>query len=303
MIPASRLAWTRLDEYDGPRPSPAERVISVTNLVSAPRIARLIALHRSELPSNAPRYDGGRLVTPDTWAVYGTALHSTLERAARAADPAPLLVEHRLETEVSVEGVLWKVSGKLDVFEADLTLWDWKSTSAYTVSEGRTGKGEWACQLNTLAWLLARNGHPKPRKLAVWGFWKDWSQKMADRDASYPQDDEGPVDVPLWTDDEQHAYVLDRLRLHEAARHSLPECSPEERWAKDAGFAVLKSAKSVRAERVLPTRQDAERYRDELLGGKGLIEERPGTSTRCLRYCPAKSVCDFAKSLLDSRCQ
>lgn len=300
MIPASRLAWTRLDEYDGPRPSPAERLISVTNLVSPPRIARLTALHRAELPSPAPRYENGRLVTPDTWAVFGTALHATLERAARQADPPPLLVEHRLEAQVTVEGTLWTVSGKLDVYEADRTLWDWKSGSAYSVSDGRQGKSEWACQLNTLAWLLARCGHPRPLRLAVWGFWKDWSSKLAERDAGYPEDDEGYVPIPLWTPDETDAYVRERLRLHEEARHALPECTPEERWAKGAGWAVLRTAKSARAERILDTRADAERYRDELLGGKGLIEERHGTSVRCARYCPVRTVCTQAQKLLDT---
>lgn len=298
MIPASRISWTRLDEYDGPRPSPSERVISVTSLVSPPRIARLTALHRAELPSNAPRYERGKLVTPDTWAVFGTALHSTLERAARLADPPPILVEERLSTEVSVDGTRWTVSGKLDVYEADRTLWDWKSTSAYSVSGGRTGKGEWASQLNVLAWLLARNGHPAPLKLAVWGFWKDWSRKLSERDGlNYPEDDEGPVEVPLWSPDEVQIYVLDRLRRHESARASLPDCTAEERWARDAGWAVLKSSKSVRAERVLPTLEDARRYRDEILGGKGLIEERPGTPKRCLECCAVRSVCSYAKSL------
>ena len=298
MIPASRLAWTRLDEYDGPRPSPAERIISVTNLVAPPRIVRLSVLHRDEVPSSAPRYENGRLVTPDTWQVFGTALHSTLERAARSADPPPILVEHRLETQVNG----WTLSGKLDVFEADLTLWDWKSTSAYSVSEGRQGKGEWACQLNTLAWLLARTGHPRPKRLAVWGFWKDWSSKMSDRNGdAYPEDDEGPVEVPLWSEEECYAYVTGRLALHEAARAELPLCTPEERWAKDAGFAVLKSPKAPRADRIFSTREDAERYRAEILNGRGIIEERPGTSNRCARYCKVNFACDFYQKSLDKR--
>ena len=299
MIPASRLAWTLLDEYDGPRPSASERVISVTNLVSPPRIARLTALHRHELPSSAPRYENGRLITPDTWAVFGTALHATLERAARQADPAPILVEHRLETQVTVEGVLWTLSGKLDVFEADLTLWDWKSGSAYSVSGCRKGKSEWACQLNVLAWLLTRNGYRRPKKLAVWGFWKDWSKKMAARDAEYPQDDEGDVPIPLWTEDETYRYVLDRLALHEAARKALPECSPEERWAKGEGFAVLPTKTSPRAAAVLESREDAERYLSEVRDGKGVIEYRAGTSTRCAQFCAVKSFYSQGQSLLD----
>lgn len=302
MIPASRIAWTRLDEYDGPKPSPSERIISVTSLVAPPRLVRLTTLHRDALPSTGPRYENGKLVTPDTWAVFGTALHATLERAARQADPPPLLVEERLVSTVMVEGVQWTLSGKLDVYEADRTLWDWKSTSAYSVSEGRQGKGEWACQLNTLAWLLARNGHPRPLKLAVWGFWKDWSSKMAERDGfAYPEDDEGDIEIPLWSEAEQHAYILDRLRAHEAARASLPECSAPERWARGGGWAVLRSVKAPRAERIFDRREDAERYRDEILSGKGIIEERHGKSVRCAQYCRVSNFCSQFKNSLDSR--
>ena len=87
MIPATRRAWTKRDPYLGPRPSPAERIVSVTNLIGPPRIARLTALHRDELPPVEPG--------EDTWALLGTAVHAALEAAAREADPPPLLVEHR----------------------------------------------------------------------------------------------------------------------------------------------------------------------------------------------------------------
>jgi hypothetical protein len=295
-VPASRRAWSVADPYLGPRPGPNDRIISVTNLLQAPRISRLMALYRDQIPPDEPG--------TDSWKLLGTAVHAALEKAAAHADPPPILVEHRAVTEVSVDGVAWTLSGQCDVLEADGTLWDYKTTSAYSVRDGREGKSDWASQLNVLRWLLERTGavpRGAVRSLGVWAILRDWSATQAQRDAGYPQGQEVAVPIPLWTEEETHAYVLDRLRLHEAARHSLPECSPEERWAKDAGFAVLKSSKSVRAERILPTRQDAERYRDELLGGKGLIEERYGTSIRCLRYCPAKSVCTFAQSLVDSR--
>ena len=294
-IPATRKAWTKRDPYLGPRPSPAERIVSVTNLIGPPRIARLTALHRDELPPVEPG--------EDTWALLGTAVHAALEAAAREADPPPLLVEHRATAEVSVGGTLWTVSGQCDLLEADGILWDWKCTSAWSVSDGRTGKSEWECQLNTLRWLLERSGAvPRGaiRGLAVWAILRDWSESQAQRNGGYPDRQELAVPVPLWTPDEADAYVRERLRLHEAARHELPDCTPEERWAKGAGWAVLKSAKSARAERILDSKADAERYRDELLGGRGLIEERHGTSARCAKYCPVRSVCTQAKKLLDT---
>lgn len=298
--PASRLAWSRLDDYRGPRPEPSDRTVSVTSLVAPPKIARLKSLHRASLPSQEPRYVNGKLLTPDTAALFGTALHAALEAAARIADPPPLLVEERLTSTASVDGCLWTVSGQLDVLEADGILWDWKSTSAYSVSDGRKGKSEWECQLNVLSWLLVRNGHPRPKGLAVWGFWKDWSRKIASRSENdYPEDDEGPVTVAHWTHDEQTDYVHARLRLHEAARHVLPDCTPEERWAKDAGFAVLASPKAPRAAGVFGDRATAERFLAEVRNGKGVIEERPGTSNRCAQWCIVSSFCDQWKKELD----
>lgn len=301
-IPATRLAWSKLDLYSGPRPEPHERKISVTSLVAPPKIARLKSLHRDELPSSEPRYVNGKLVTPDTWALFGTALHAALEAAAKIADPPPLLVEKRLHATVTVEGVLWELSGQLDVQEADGILWDWKSTSAYSVSDGRKGKSEWETQLNVLSWLLTRNGHPRPSGLAVYGFYRDWSRKLAGRDGSdYPEDDEGPVPIAHWTEAEQYGYVLERLRLHEAARHTLPDCNDVERWARGSGWAVLPSLKSPRAAAILETREDAERYLAEVRGGKGVIERRPGQSNRCADYCPVKDFCLQHKLELDNR--
>ena len=302
MIPATRLAWSRLDLYSGPRPEPSDRTISVTSLVAPPKIARLKSLYRDKLPPTGPRYENGKLSTPDTWALFGTALHAALEAAARIADPPPLLVEERLTTTVTVDSTAWVLSGQLDVQEADGILWDWKSTSAYSVSDGRKGKSEWENQLNVLSWLMTRNGHGRPSGLAVYGFYRDWSRKLAGRDENdYPEDDEGPVEVAHWTEAEQYGYVLERLRLHEAARHALPDCTGEERWARGEGWAVLPSLKSPRAAGVFSTRETAERYLAEVRDGKGVLEYRPGEARRCAAFCNVSTFCDQFKKSLDIR--
>ena len=289
-ISATRRAWSRLDDYRGPRPEPSERLISVTSLISPPRIVRLTALHRSEIPPPVPG--------DDTWSLLGTAVHAALEKASSLTDPPPILVEHRCETQVSG----WTVSGQCDVLEADGTLIDYKVTSAYSVAMG--GKTDWECQLNTLRWLLERSGTvPKGsvKGLAVWAISRDWSEKQAGRDPGYPQAQEVAIPCRVWSEEECYTYVTGRLALHEAARTTLPECTPEERWAKDAGFAVLKSPKAPRADRVFSTLEDAERYQREVLNNRGVIEERPGTSNRCARFCKVNFACDYFKKSLDRR--
>lgn len=291
-VPASRAAWSKLDDYAGPRGGPDERVISVTGLIQAPRIFRLTALHRAELQADEPG--------TDTWKLLGTAVHAALEKASKHADPPPLLIEHRVETMIGG----WKLSGQEDVLEADGTLVDYKCTSAWSVSDGREGRGEWSSQLNVLKWLLERSGAVGKgaiRSLAVWAILRDWSSTQAGRDTGYPQAQEMAIPLPIWGEEETFRYVTERLALHEAARHELPECTPEERWARGGGYACMKSVKSLRAEKVFDHRESAERYLAEAMNGKGFIETRPGVSVRCSRYCRVSTVCDQFKSTLDNR--
>ena len=309
MIPASRRAWSKLDTYSGPRSGPDERTISVTSLIAPPRQVRLLALHRDEIPPPEPG--------TDTWLLLGTAVHAALEAAAAflategyaapeaaaaKAEPPPLLVEHRETISVAVDGIEWRLSGQCDVLEADGTLWDYKVTSAYSVQNG--GKDEWTAQLNSLRWLLERSGAvPKGtiKALGIWAILRDWSASQARRDERYPQSQEVGIPIPLWSEEDARSYVVGRLRLHEAARRVLPECSPEERWAKGEGWAVLPTRTSPRAAALLDTREDAERYIAEVRDGKGVIEYRAGTSTRCAQFCAVKSFCSQGQSLLDKR--
>jgi hypothetical protein len=294
MIPASRRAWSKLDTYTGPRAGPGDRLISVTSLIAPPRQVRLLALHRDEIPPPEPG--------TDTWLLLGTAVHAALEAAAAKADPPPLLVEHRETISVAVDGSEWRLSGQCDVLEADGTLWDYKTTSAYSVQNG--GKAEWTAQTNALRWLLERSG-AVPRgtikALGIWAILRDWSASQARRDERYPQSKEVGIPTPLWSEEDARSYVVRRLRLHEAARRVLPECTAEERWAKGEGFAVLPTRTSPRAAAVLESREDAERYIAEVRDGKGVIEYRAGTSTRCAQHCPVASFCYQFKSLLDKR--
>lgn len=294
MIPASRRAWSKLDTYSGPRSGPDERIISVTSLIAPPRQVRLLALHRDEIPPLEPG--------TDTWLLLGTAVHAALEAAAAKADPPPLLVEHRETVSVAVDGIEWRLSGQCDVLEADGTLWDYKTTSAYSVKDG--GKDEWTAQLNVLRWLLERSGAvPKGtiRALGIWAILRDWSASQAARDDRYPAAQEVAVPIPLWSEEDARSYIVGRLRLHEAARRTLPECTAEERWAKGEGWAVLPTRTSPRAAAVLPTREDAARYIAEVRDGKGVIEYRAGTSVRCAQFCAVKSFCSQGQSLLDKR--
>ena len=82
------------------------------------------------------------------YPLIGNNTHYILERAG----VENALTEERLFTTVG----LWNISGKLDFYYADKTLWDYKVTSMWVLIDGV--KPDWEAQCNINALLLKENG-------------------------------------------------------------------------------------------------------------------------------------------------
>ena len=249
------------DAYDGPK---GDRAISVTQLIAP---AQKLKLERE----NADKLEMDVMDTVP--ALMGQALHHVLERAG---ENTPALVpEKRLST--SYDG--WLISGKTDLYETkDAELTDYKTSSVWAFV---FGKIEWEQQLNVYRWLMDRNGI-SVRSLSVTLFCTDWRRGEAKRSEDYPA---RVVRMPikLWTLDEAGAFVDARLAFHRAASDgNVPECSPEERWAKPTKYAVMKPGRKT-ALAVYDTPVDAT--------PGTTIEVRPGESVRCNGYCLGAPYC------------
>ncbi len=255
---------------------------SVTQLINPPQIdiLRRKNYHRMEED-----------VSDKLWMLMGKSIHSLLEAAATD----DYLVEERLFANI----LNWNVSGAIDVqqLEEGYALIDYKFTSAYSVMSDPEGKPDWVCQQNFYGWLMYVTKNIRVEKIQICAIVRDWRRSAAEKDKKYPKSPIFMIDLPLWSLEQQEAYVNGRIKLHQDSELShamdelLPECSAEERWVQDGSWAVYKSkgALSGRALRVFKTEGEAAKY----AGDNMVIQHRPGVASRCEGdYCGVARWCD-----------
>ncbi len=241
---------------------------TITELLRPPRMAQLERVHADEITEDA----SDRL-----WMLLGSAGHSVLERSAHKG-----IVEERAIVEI--DG--FKVGGKLDFGVTDTTLWDYKFTSIYAAKEGP--KAEWEQQLNCYRYLARQYGVHFD-KLIIVAIFRDWSKAKASREQDYPQSQVKVMEVPFWPIEDVIDFIRQRIALHEAAKTTLPLCTPEETWERPAVWAVKKPG-AKRALRLCASEIEAEDFVRH--SGSSLdIEHRPGERPRCESYCRCAPHC------------
>lgn len=246
--------------------------ISVTELTLPPQLRGLLLKHEKEIQEDA---------ADRIFALLGTLLHDVLEDHAKGL--VDTIAEQKLEIQVND----WTVVGKYDLYRFVLdgeVLTDWKLTSVYSLKDDN--KPEWEAQINIYAEILRQYGR-LVRKAQIIPIGRDWSKRKAMFDKSYPQTQVIVKPVKLWTSDEVMIYIRERIALHEQAESgNWPECTPQERWARDPVFAIMKHGQK-RAVKLCDSYSAAEK----LLARNQFIQERPGESIRCEMYCAVSAYC------------
>jgi hypothetical protein len=192
---------------------------SATGLLQPPRATVLLELHKDTIEVD---------VTTKIAACIGQGVHSLLERAAR---PGIDIVEKRYFASFDVDGKSYVVSAQIDLYEGDTkTLSDWKTTKAYAFSKkaGNGRKPEWIQQMNIQRLLCEQNG-VEVRTMQIIGLLKDWNKREAQA-GSHPATEIMTVEIPVWSREATQEFIVDRIRAHVNARHSLPQCSSKEAW-------------------------------------------------------------------------
>lgn len=247
---------------------------SVTELMLPPRVRALRRRHRHEIVED---------VADVLYRLIGQLGHLVLERAGKGSKD---IVEKRFFASVAKH----VISGQSDLVKSGdhWTGYDYKFTSIWTVKDGP--KPEWIAQLNILRLLAKLDQKIEIPELSNVAIYRDWSKREARRDEAYPQHPVGVFPVPVWTYEETEAFVAARIALHLAAAKELPECTPEERWAKPDSWRVLKTIDSKRAVKggVFTDQLEANKFAAK----KGLIVVyAPAESIRCLDYCDVAPFC------------
>jgi hypothetical protein len=266
-LPAPLVRAITLDPYDA-----SSVDYSTTTLIKPPRIVALERRHAAELEEDA---------ADRIWALMGQLGHLVLERAGMGE-----LAEKRF----TAQRLGKKIGGQVDLWCND-TLLDYKFCSIWTAKDGV--KPEWEQQMNINALLCRENGVPV-RAAQIIAIYRDWSVGAARREADYPKTQVQVFDVPIWSPERQESYVADRISRHIRAAVELPECTPLERWARPAVWALMKEGnkRAIRLHNSFQAAQDA-----CLINPKYYVEHRPGVQTRCEMYCAVSEFCSQWEAL------
>lgn len=237
-------------------------------------------------------------VSERVWAFQGQTKHIVLERAARA-NPDRYMIETRLEA--FVPGVKCKISAMFDLYDKETrTLYDWKETSVWKFMLGDTK--EWEQQANVNLYCMRMNGMVVDQVSNI-AILKDWKARKArfSREPDYPKCAVHVVQLPMWTVGEAQDWISKRVEKHRAEDAKPPVCSKEERWQRDATFAVMRSDRK-RAIKLCMSRDQAEAVMMHHMkiappgdAKKFFIEERGAEPVRCLDFCPVQMFCDFGE--------
>jgi hypothetical protein len=262
---------------------------TATELIRPSRILYYARKHDAEMVED---------VSDRVWAFQGQTKHIVLERIAKT-NPERYLVERRFET--VMPGTRAKISGQIDLFDrSDGTLYDWKETSVWKFMLGDTK--EWECQANINLYLMRINDMTVNRIINI-AILKDWKARQAryTKDGDYPKCAIHVMPLPAWSIGQAQDYINTRIEKHRSEAASPPVCTKEERWQRNATFAVMRSdRKRAISGGLCSSRDQAEAVMLHHMkiappgdSKKFFIEARQAEPVRCLDFCPVQTFCDF----------
>jgi len=256
-----------------------ESDISVTQLISPPRMVALQEQHKDEIVE-----DAADLIP----AFLGSALHGALESAAfYSEDGKRFSAENRVYDCIDD----WTISGMYDLLDNEThTLWDYKLCSVWEYMGDP--KKEWVQQLNVLRFICNGTGR-EVNNLKILAVYRDWSRNRALNGGDYPPSQVQEVEIPMWPIEETEEYIKERVRLHKDARINLPRCTAEDRWERPTKWAVMKTGRKS-AIKLHDDEETAAIHIENIDKPGHYIQERPGESVRC-GYCRVAEFCEQRK--------
>ena len=280
-IPQEIINAVHNDNY-----SRGKATISATGLLQPPRIRLLAQEHYDKLTID---------VSDEIWKLLGQSVHTILERANENSED--IITEQRMFATVND----WTVSGQTDSIDVKSnTLKDYKVTSVWSiVSALNEGKVEWEQQLNIYAYLYKQTTGKTIDQLNIIAIARDWNKNQYLRSGGdYPPSPITVLNIDLWSDEEQEAFIKQRVSIHQEAEvdylinDKLPLCTDEERWRRKDTYRVEKKGRKT-AVRVLDTQEEADEYIGGHKDSKLLkVVEAKGECVRCANYCDVAEFCN-----------
>lgn len=257
---------------------PTSKRYSATALLKGVREVVLERRHGDEIEQD---------VSDMIWALFGTAVHSILERQHEGATEIK-------ETYVEMPVGDCKVSGRFDLYDAATqTITDYKTCSIWKVIH--KDFEDWQKQLLIYAAIMNYNGFPVKHGQIV-AIMKDHSKSKAKFDSSYPQFPVMQINFNYSSVDFERIIEFIKTRIGEIREaetlsdDELPICTPDERYNDGDKYAVMRKGRKT-ALRVLACREEAEQWMQD--NGGDFIQYRPGEDKKCKDYCSACQFCNY----------
>lgn len=258
-----------------------DKQYSVTSILKGTCQALLERRHADEIEVD---------VSDMVWAIFGTAVHSILEKGQETADQ---LKENYLVIDVDD----YKLSGIFDLYDAkEKKVTDYKTGSIWKVQFDDFE--DYRKQLLMYAYMLRSIGFECDKGEIVMML-KDHSKSKATFDANYPQ---YPVVVKSFNFSDENFKEIDlfiknkfnEIRALESVRdEDLTPCTPEERWHRGDSYAVMKEGRKT-AVKVCTSQEEANNYiTNNNLDKKHYVEFRQGKDSKCDEYCNVTKWCPF----------
>src|SRR3990172_8114532 len=250
---------------------------TVTELIKPPQMRVLEDRYKSDITVD---------VSDGLWRLLGQSVHYVLEQGE--------LEEHITEKRLGIDVNGVRVTGKVDLYSGtERKVIDYKVTSVWSFLFGN--KPEWEAQLNPYRLLYETAGF-LVNGLEIHAILRDWHQSKVNGN-DYPQIPFKKVTVPMWNKEKILSYLQERVNLQMEAEklvdEELPECSTQEKWVRQGKVALMKKGRktAIRLFDEINFATVALESARKTEKGTFYLEERPGESVRCERYCNVKPFC------------
>lgn len=285
--------------------------ISITGLIDSARTRLLKRVHQYEED-----------VADTVWSIFGSAVHSIIERSAENHEDA------LCEIEMMMKIGEWDVSGTTDMYQKSIkTVTDWKVTSVWKVLKGLSDTDSWVKQTNCYAAMLQSPDCVKVidgvetkevfevENIEIICILKDWKKRESLYNKDYPPTPVIRIKVPMFSKEGMISYMHKRVAHHLAEEQKFylevenPEdkfnekklslCTAEERWTIPP---VWKMKTAARKNSVKNFNVDSKAAEEEAIAYHAAnlskypdlkIEKVSGEDKRCSEYCPVNVHCSY----------
>jgi hypothetical protein len=266
---------------------------SISDLIKPPQELKLKKEHYKDITKD---------ITDCMFALEGTILHnilqgSFLDKIKRHIKNIFSNQKEIIEKRKYIRIKNKTISGQPDRVLIDkknktVIIQDWKRVSVWKDIIG--DYTDYETQLNCYAFFYERLGY-KVKSLELILFFRDWSYTNAQRKAEYPKQQIITKKIKKWSAVVTLDYIF--TAIEDLREKKTRPCTKNEMWIRDEAFAV-KQKNVQKAKRVFATKAEAQNYIDENFNdNKNIyIEYRPGTATKCERYCDVSNFCTQYKN-------